>query len=422
MRRLFTALLLVGVGVPSSAHSTDPIEQAFSELKLPSHPIAGKPAPASQPLLGYNKHEKLAHMYITWKAYQLFNARYPGSELGQYIGDYVQDQPPLHTEGTVIEGSYDEDIAHEDPWDDLVPVVKHFWNWRGGYYAGLYGADSSVNRAHKYFSGGYGIEGRYDRDWDGNEGPRRGVKDHGIAYLYRHGEKATAYWYLGHVAHLLEDLTVPAHEHLWPHANPGTDAYEAYMATNYPRWGNGSSEAIEIFPSLYQIFLETAKVSEEFDAGFGPGDEEGIDGTVDRGARRRDKFTPKDLDAEADVLMPLAFDKVASLFRYFFKTVDVEPPKVELRLRREGNAVVLTAHAAAISGIDRLGYRFEYRPSPTADASRWKTLTPSANGPCFTFRPVPGISYAFRATAESGAGRIGISSPVIYAPSLIASR
>lgn len=418
------ALSLTALAVVSSpvlaTETRDPLSEAFSSILI--HPPKSQREISRPAVISFNKHEKLAHMYITFKAFQLFNARYPGSELSRYIGDYIPNQPPQHLESTVIEGSYDEDIAHENPWDDLVPVVKHFWNWRGGYYAGLYGADSSVDRAHKYFSGGYGIEGKYDTDWSQNTGIRRGVRDHGIIYLYRQGNKAQAYWYLGHAAHLLEDLTVPAHEHLWPHADPGSDAYETYMATNYPRWDSMPTNAIEVFPTLYQIFLETAKVSEQFDAGFGGGENEGIDGTVDKGERRKGGFTPKKLDEEADVLMPLAFEKVASLFRYFYKVVDEEPPRIELHLRRSGHTVVLTADASAISGIDRLGYRFEYAELKPNQAIAWNPIQPGPTISTVRYTPNPEVAYAFRVKCESGAGRIGISAPTYFSTQLLAAR
>lgn len=48
-------------------------------------------------------------------------------------------------------------------------------------------------------TGGYGLDGSYDKTWKG--------RGDGAVALYRKGEKARAYWYLGHIAHLVEDAT-----------------------------------------------------------------------------------------------------------------------------------------------------------------------------------------------------------------------
>jgi hypothetical protein len=48
---------------------------------------------------------------------------------------------------------------------------------------------------------------------------------------YHSGDKGIAYFYLGHVAHLLQDMTVPAHAHEDPH--PSADAYEDWMTAQH---------------------------------------------------------------------------------------------------------------------------------------------------------------------------------------------
>ncbi len=45
---------------------------------------------------------------------------------------------------------------------------------------------------------------------------------------YKNGVKNTAYWYLGKIAHLLADLSVPAHVHRDPHTSSISDSYEKY--------------------------------------------------------------------------------------------------------------------------------------------------------------------------------------------------
>ena len=51
----------------------------------------------------------------------------------------------------------------------------------------------------------------------------------------------TAYYYLGHVAHLVADMTVPAHVHNDQHLYP-SDSYEDTIAysSNFKLWGDGT--------------------------------------------------------------------------------------------------------------------------------------------------------------------------------------
>jgi len=64
---------------------------------------------------------------------------------------------------------------------------------------------------------------------------------------YRSCNKTKAYEYLGHVAHLLQDMTVPAHAHedFHPgHGIPGgDDCYEDWITSNYKKWS--STDAID---------------------------------------------------------------------------------------------------------------------------------------------------------------------------------
>ena len=260
----------------------------------------------------YAVHELQAHASITSVAYQLYAARLNGGgELGEYLPD-------------VLAGAHDEDGSDMTPWGEWIPELRHFWDSTKGPFQGLFGCDSAVNRAQKYFTGGYGLDGAYDVGWSENAGKYRGQKGQGILYLYAHGDKHKAYWYLGHVAHLLEDLTVPAHALLWPHPFDG-DAYERYMGAHYAEWAALPPGPLESFDSLYDLFYQTAFVTGGYDAGVGPGPMAGADGRNDRGARRAGGFTEAKLREEGDVLMPLAYRKVAALFLFFSGQVNRVP-------------------------------------------------------------------------------------------------
>src|SRR5208283_4352761 len=97
---------------------------------------------------------QVAHMYITRQAFELYMSQHPDSDLARYIGEYSGDQPKRRDDANVVAGAFD--------------------------------------RAYKYWTGGYGVEGRYDDAWSENKSARRGTKGHGAVYLYQHGEKAKA--------------------------------------------------------------------------------------------------------------------------------------------------------------------------------------------------------------------------------------
>jgi hypothetical protein len=357
------------------------------------------PAPAAKPSQPTQKpvgdlHNPVAHMDITVKAYQIYAARFGGGELAQFIGTVDGENPAAEDDGNVVAGSYDEDKSFKNPFNEMLPMERHFWDIRGGLHAGWQGHDSSVNRAHKYWSGGYGVEGDFDSDWE-----KKGVKDEGVIGAYKKGDKAKAYWYLGHVAHLVEDLCVPAHALLFTHVGEGTDMYETYMKHHFGEWSPAANSPVDSYDSLLDLFSKTAVVTNQFDAGHGPGDE-GVDGEKDRGARRAGGFTEDQLKEEGRTLMPLAYNRVASLFLFFFKQIDKQPPKVTLLMPASlGNEITLDAAATDTqSGVDRQGFRFE-----VLEAGRWTAISSAR------FVGVPGRSYSFRVWARDAVGNTAVS-------------
>lgn len=327
-------------------------------------------------------HSPAAHMYISRKAFEYYRARYPDSELGLYIDE-------------VAAGARDEDKPYLNPFNEAVSVVRHFWDPEGGPYAGLWGSDSAVNRAHKYLTGGFGLGGGYDDDWGKN-----GTRGEGAVALHAKDRKK-AYWYLGHMAHLLEDLTVPAHVQLWQHAMP-KDRYESYMKDHHEKWDYPESGPVEDYADLYSLYRETALVTDRFDAGRNAG--LGADGSADRGARRKGGFTQEELDEEAAVLAPLGVRKVAALYRFFYKQLDKQPPQVRLEL------LAGRLHASAVdglSGVDRLGYKY------------W-LLTPGGWVELAAREAEPGSLV--KATAVDAAGNVGESPVVVVGSDALAVR
>lgn len=359
-------------------------------------------------------HVQVAHMYITRKAFEMYMAQFPGSELAQYIGAYSGNLPAQDTDGSIVEGSYDEDMDDQTPFNDFMSSNRHFWNPYGDLYRGMVGADTGVNRAHKYLKGGFGINGAYDAAWSNNTGKKKGIQGQGAVYLYQHGQKEKAFWYLGHIVHLLEDLTVPAHTHLWPHIKAEMDRYETYMSANHARWSALPNEPIEEFSSLLDLFKKTAETTHGFDCGHNAG-LGGVDGSVDKGSRRAGGFTSAELDQEGDVLMPLAVKRAASLFRFFFKQVDRKAPKVKLIYPASSDSTrpdITSSHSVELrasvqdkeSGVDLSSYRFSYSYWTGRQWSVWADLPTAAGAATLKFKPQRGTLYAFKISVSDAAG------------------
>ncbi|MFH1726665.1 MAG: hypothetical protein ABII00_18800 [Elusimicrobiota bacterium] len=396
---------------------------AGAEAPVPDAP--GRPLPAEDDPSGgtdapvRDLHNPIAHMFFTRQAYLMYAAQFSGGELSRYIGEFDGNKPPAGAHDTVLAGTYDEDQPRLNPFGDVIPNLAHFWDCRKGPFAGIPGSDSAVNRAQKFFTGGYGLDGKYDRAWGDGRGRLAGKRGMGAVALYRAGEKNAAYWYLGHVAHLLEDLTVPAHAHRWAHLLPGSAVYEEFIKSAYPRWSEVPSGPVDSFETLYDLFLRTDTVTLRYDTGSGSGPLRGRNGTVDAGRRRAGGFTQEELDEEGDALIPLAIRSAAALFVYFYRQVDEAPPRVTLSYPASadpeaatlalGPAVELSASAVdAASGVDRKGFRFLHARRSADGWSAWGEV-PGDGGPRARFAPEPGVLYAVKATARDAAGNLGES-------------
>lgn len=379
-----------GVAVTASAHAEDPVE---------------------------DQHNPVVHMAIARLAYRLYVSQYDGGELGRYIGDYSSDQPPAGHD-TIVAGAFEEDKPRKSPFGDAAPVMRHFWDLRLGDARGLAGFDSSVNRAQKFWTGGFGLDGGYDEHWSTNDGTHRGTMGRGAVELHARGEKGKAYWYLGHMAHLVQDLTVPAHAHLWPHPAK-MDAYEHYIKARYSERTGIPAGAVESFSTPYELFRRTGEVTLRYDAGVGSGVLKGKDGTVDAGRRRAGGFSDEELAEEAEVLYALSVRRVAALFLLFYRAVDKTGPTVDLDVRPDGSLSAVATDSE--SGVARRGYRFEWRRLDGAPV--WQAVEGGPSGPNARFYPPAAGLYALRAWAFDAAGNSGVSPERVQRfPGLLASR
>ncbi len=372
------------------------------------------------------------HQWLTYNAYLFYDSQFADSELVDFIGDW-QDYGSKHhrtngDDNDVIEGAFDEDVSKpttyildngfhwdivpQNPLGQDIPYYRHFVAGGDGdeLYTGWGGYASAVTQA-----------GDYWQDY---------VLDN---YLT---DEALSYYYLGHVAHLLEDMTVPAHVHNDEH--PIRDAYEYTMGeySNYLLWGYGDGlraqpvGLIDMPADLVSLFQETIDYTEEYPSDDCDGDDE--PGIANTGEHRPDLVSRSGgftgdgaiLDASsynemtiiADDLMPWAIEQVAALFRLFYGYIDDTAPTVSLLTSfgpTEETAVLKPSqfHIAAsaqdgISGYDAGGFRFTIERK---NGSSWQPVSIDPNCGAFEFSADVDGFYRVWVEVEDAAGNVGRS-------------
>lgn len=183
------------------------------------------------------------HGWIALQAYLLLPAGQLKQELSSYLPTdptnscYAQsftslpgwgislDQVDPNSSGTaLIEGAWEED----GPLRNVLRSFDHFWNPDQGFNAGLPLYVSALTVANLYF--------------------KNAVDAH------KTGDFVRSYYWLGRVAHLLADMSVPAHVHLDPHP---TDAYEAFTKQSYMRVTSTSPGVSIPDPTLMSCYCNT---------------------------------------------------------------------------------------------------------------------------------------------------------------------
>lgn len=87
--------------------------------------VRGAPAVvAEEPGDDDDKHSPLTHMRLTAAALDFYRATQPASDL-----DVFKDQ--------VVSGAHDEDKSGRNPFGQIAPELRHFWNPDGGDYDGI---------------------------------------------------------------------------------------------------------------------------------------------------------------------------------------------------------------------------------------------------------------------------------------------
>ena len=370
------------------------------------------------------------HQWLTYNAFLFYNSQFSDSELAQFIGAW-QDYGSKHhrtnrDNNDVIEGAFDEDVSApifldggfhwdivpQNPLGQSVPYEQHFVAGGDGgeIYTGWGGYASAVTQALSYWQ--QYVLGTYPAN------------------------EALSYYYLGHVAHLLEDMTVPAHVHNDGH--PFRDAYEYTVGehSNYLLWGYG--DGVRTSPTgpigtpsdLVSLFQQTIDYTEEYPSNGQNGEDE--PDIPNAGLHRPDLvsrtggFTgdgavlnassDNEIAVLADDLMSWAMEKTAALFRLFYSLVDTTAPVVGLVTSfgaEEAGAVLkpsqfrIAASAQdGISGYDTNGFRFTIERKT---GGSWEPVAADPNGGEFEFTaPGEGL-YRVSVEVQDAAGNVGRS-------------
>jgi len=305
--------LALGVGAGARAQSTleelksTDLERYAPEFQTLCARLEEPRAPAPQDDGAVHlRHETdpAVHQWILFQAKGIWSVAELDARLPAGWSDAIEslDQAPL-THGARMEDE-ETDMAHFALCGGH-PYCNHFWDPTKGDNAGLF----------------------LLRQWDSAYIHAQKLWDEQVLPLYRAGKKDEAYYWLGRVAHILGDLSVPAHTHRDIH--PLWESFEKYMvereqgAYNFKRW-TGSGAPVEA-ASLHDLFLSMARLANEFDsahvAGSLPGNYVGHNGAWEKqgGSFGHYSVSYAECRRQADVLMPAVYRHMAGLYKLFWK-------------------------------------------------------------------------------------------------------
>ena len=251
-------------------------------------------------------YEAGTHMWIASEALKLSN----NPDLGNQ--SYVDE---------IITGSWEADFKVYDPilgWiTDTTALtaaeLDHFWNPDNGDSLFPYITATAYQKAAEY--------------WE-------------LAIATYKKSPKEAYTFLGHIAHLLADMSVPAHVLLDPHIEG--DSYETYMEDNYTNWSSSDINIpIKTALSGQDLFYNLAQRAQFFpsDDRLGNRDntesswfigwpENSSDMRVDENENicvegsEGCHINDEDLKIIGDHLIPLAIEYTASLYNFFYEQVN----------------------------------------------------------------------------------------------------
>lgn len=290
---------------------------------------------------------------------------------------------------TIAEGAWcedEEDHVYDTSWEWI--TLPHFWIADEG--------DEQIN-----WWGAYG----YENAW-----MKARIMINRARDLYVAGDHVMAYHYLGHVCHLLADMTVPAHAHYDEHSD---DAYENWMASWHihinaevaafygpvpeisddiiqqimDSWGGISPGPLDLLPPLYFLMYTANQRADYFASDGDDGNSDDRHGWMDYTGwpatpRVRDDLVECDED-DTDVdgtlsrvaykCMTYAVSSTARLYEVWRDHLDPVPPVTHLAIAgpdsvhegwRPGNITMTLTADDNYSGVHETRYGgYQYAPS-----------------------------------------------------------
>lgn len=265
------------------------------------------------------------HPHIAEQAFEVWPNDH-NHEMSAFLGKGLRYPEPGHTDdvwkemcniskdgGTIVEGAIEEDFY--DSWRNICGSIFDLYQ----------SFDHHFFEVDKPDPNGLGL------DTDGALVYAKHYWEQAISF-YKAGNKPLAYWHLGKVAHLLADVSVPAHTHNDPHTR---DSYENYIKDeNYKRYIAGNSDSAKInflVTSLDILFKQLAQRAQYF-----PSDNQ--DGNTinpyysewppTNGMRVWEWYWhihEDNLAKIADYMMPISIQYTAELYKYFWEQVQQFP-------------------------------------------------------------------------------------------------
>ena len=211
------------------------------------------------------KVDQPVHQWIAFQAYKKLPEGPLKNEMSEYLPTSSSDSyysPGFDTSGWTnnYDSFYISSLALiEGAWEEDKPFIEgrwmaHYWNPDGGYNDGLYiGFKSALQKAQEDL-------------WQD------------AISAYNNDQTAQAYYLLGRIAHLLMDMSVPAHTLLDEH--PIEDRYEEFTGDNYKNItssspNTGIPSGLPSYPQstppsydddLTKLFYNLAEKSDDFDS------------------------------------------------------------------------------------------------------------------------------------------------------------
>ncbi len=352
-------------------------------------------------------HSQEAHAWIANEAVKFYTEQYGDHEILEYIGDNVVNPSDarVHVWGIGHMGCdwYDEKSWTgskflEGAWEEDTAIV-----WFNHFVAGGDGEELTIG----YCLGDRSAYLQALKHWNGGlASPPAST----VLGEYS-SNKSLAYYYLGRIAHLLADMTVPAHTHNDGHGPGDNDFYE-YTVSEYGLYrsycaltGRNSYTiprgTTNLYTSLRNLFGTTADYTEGYRSwGWSGGTitwqrSEGVAGDYDGKipneyggfldtsifSNRYLPYTVNDLtdqqladvesavcDVMADDLMPFAIEQTAALIRLFYKqvhdtgitnwTTDISTNESSPK-SVSGSTITTRFTATHPSGVKKNGYTFK---------------------------------------------------------------